>query len=206
MGDNNLLVPKNINLKASRTLKSKPKPSKPNEWWGIDMTKILTKKGWTYITIVVDWFTKEPLGWHIDNTSRANEWFSAVDMAVTNAGLSNNIRETNIKLMSDNGCQPTSKSFMQKCSILNITQAFTSYNNPKGNANTERFMRTMKEELLWLYEWENVNDVKNKLLNWLSGFKYNYRHSVLNYKTSNEFLIFWNKSKAIKENNRINVA
>ena len=64
----------------------------------------------------------------------------------------------------------------------------------------------MKEELLWLYEWRDVNEVKNKLLNWLSEFKYNYRHSVLNYKTSNEFLIWWYKSKAIKKKNRINVA
>ncbi|HKC93472.1 MAG TPA: hypothetical protein VKB81_05560 [Nitrospira sp.] len=31
---------------------------------------------------------------------------------------------------------------------LEVTQAFTSYNNPKGNADIARFMRTLKEELL----------------------------------------------------------
>ena len=35
--------------------------------------------------------------------------------------------------MSDNGCQPTSLAFMKACSTLGIRQAFTSYNNPKGN-------------------------------------------------------------------------
>ena len=55
--------------------------------------------------------------------------------------------------MSDNGCQPTSMAFMQACSTLGIQQAFTSYNNPKGNADTERVMRTLKEECLWLQEW-----------------------------------------------------
>jgi len=54
--------------------------------------------------------------------------------------------------MSDNGSQPTSLSFMKACSNLDIHQAFTSYNNPKGNADTERMMRTLKEELLWLRE------------------------------------------------------
>jgi len=41
-------------------------------------------------------------------------------------------------------------SFMAACSQLGVIQAFTSYHNPKGNADTERMMRTLKEELLWL--------------------------------------------------------
>jgi putative transposase len=56
-------------------------------------------------------------------------------------------------LGSDNGCQPTSVAFMRACSTLGIHQAFTSDNNPKGNADTERVMRTLKEECLWLQEW-----------------------------------------------------
>jgi hypothetical protein len=31
---------------------------------------------------------------------------------------------------------------------MGVHQAFTSYNNPKGNADTERMMRTLKEELI----------------------------------------------------------
>ena len=54
--------------------------------------------------------------------------------------------------MSDNGCQPTAVSFMTACGRMEIEQAFTSYNNPKGNADTERMIRTLKEELLWLQE------------------------------------------------------
>jgi putative transposase len=54
-------------------------------------------------------------------------------------------REHGLMLMSDNGSQPTSLSFMKACSNLEVEQVFTSYNNPKGNADTERMMRTMKE-------------------------------------------------------------
>ncbi len=37
---------------------------------------------------------------------------------------------------------------MAAMSVLGIEQVFTSYDNPKGNAETERLMRTIKEELL----------------------------------------------------------
>jgi putative transposase len=55
--------------------------------------------------------------------------------------------------MSDHGCQPTSMAFMQVCNTLGIHQVFTSNNNPKGSADTERVMRTLKEECLWPHEW-----------------------------------------------------
>ena len=57
-----------------------------------------------------------------------------------------------VSWMSDHGCQPTSLAFMKACSTLGIHHAFTSDNNPKGNADTERVIRTLKEECLWLQE------------------------------------------------------
>ena len=40
--------------------------------------------------------------------------------------------------------------FINYCKLLKTNQSFTIYNNPKGNADTERMMRTIKEECLWL--------------------------------------------------------
>jgi putative transposase len=62
-------------------------------------------------------------------------------------------RGKGLSLMSDNGCRSTSVAFMEACSPPEIHRAFTSYNNPKGNAATELFRRTLKEEYLWLQEW-----------------------------------------------------
>jgi putative transposase len=52
-----LLVPPNLQLKAKRTPSGrKPKPTQPNQWWGIDMTKVLVEgMGWVYIVVVLDW-------------------------------------------------------------------------------------------------------------------------------------------------------
>jgi len=44
---------------------------------------------------------------------------------------------------------------MSACSTLGIKQIFTSWSNPKGNADTERVIRTLKEDLVWPYDWDN---------------------------------------------------
>jgi len=117
------------------------------------MTKVMTRTGWVYITIVLDWYSKKVVGHHIGPQSKSKHWLEALDNAI-NTQFPFGVRGQNLHLMSDNGSQPTATSYMQTCANLGIQQAFTAYNNPKGNADTERFMRTMKEECLWLQEWE----------------------------------------------------
>jgi putative transposase len=55
-----LLVPPHPRLKAKRTpAGSKPRPTKPNEWWGIEMTNVMVAGfGWVSIVVVLDWYTK----------------------------------------------------------------------------------------------------------------------------------------------------
>lgn len=44
MREHHLVVPAHLKLKAKQTpKKSKPRPTKPHEWWGIDMTKVLVE-------------------------------------------------------------------------------------------------------------------------------------------------------------------
>ena len=58
MKEHNLLVVPNARLKAIRSnqaYKNKPRAIRPNEYWGIDMTKIMVPDyGWQYLTIVKD--------------------------------------------------------------------------------------------------------------------------------------------------------
>jgi putative transposase len=89
--------------------------------------------------------------------------------------------------MADNGCQPTSLAFMRACAAMGIRQAFTSYSNPKGNADTERFLRTLKEELVWLREWTSPNVFFATLDRWLAEYNATYLHSALGYRAPNAF-------------------
>jgi putative transposase len=154
MREHELLVSPNLQLKAKWTpTRSKPKPTKPNEWWGIDMTKVLVRGfGWVYIVVVLDGYTKTIVGHYAGIRCTAQHWLLALAIAV-NRQFPEGVQGKGLSLMSDNGCQPTSTAFIRACGISGIQQAFTSYHNPKGNADTERVMRTLKEECLWLQEW-----------------------------------------------------
>jgi putative transposase len=186
--EHQLLVQPNRQLKAKRTpTRSKPKPTKPNEWWGIDMTKVLVQDmGWVYIVVVLDWYTKTIVGYHADLRSTAQHWLVALDMAV-NRQFPGGVRGRGLNLMSDNGCQPTSVAFMRACSTLGIQQAFTSYNNPKGNADTERVIRTLKEECLWLHEWTSPFTLASALKTSIDQYNEQYLHSALGYKAPRQF-------------------
>jgi len=115
--------------------------------------------GWVYLVIVLDWYTKKITGWNLSLRSRATEWKEALDMAI-NREFPGGVRGSRLKLISDNGSRPTATSFMKDMVTLGIEQIFTSYDNPKGNADTERVMRTIKEEIIWLNEFGSFEEAK----------------------------------------------
>jgi putative transposase len=187
MRQQNLLVQPNLRLKACRTpTRTKPRPAAPNQWWGIDMTKVLVESfGWLYVVIILDWYTKKLVGWYVGPQATARHWGVALDGAV-NAQFPAGARDRGLSLMSDNGCQPTSVTFMKTCATLDIRQAFTSYNTPKGNADTERMMRTLKEELLWLREWTSPVFLEQELERWIRDYNEHYLHSALGYRSPSQ--------------------
>lgn len=183
MKTHHLLVTKNTRLRAKRTaIRSKPVASRPNELWGIDMTKIKTDFGWAYLVIVLDWYSKKIVGASISDQSKTSDWLHALDQALQHQ-FPNGVKGKKLNLVSDNGCQPTSKAFMKACHCLEVKQIFTSYNNPKGNADTERVIRTAKEELFWLKEWQSIKQVEDALNSWVKEYNTSYLHSSLGYKT-----------------------
>lgn len=177
-----LIVTKNTRLKAKRTANhAKPQAASPNQLWGIDMTKFKTAEGWSYLVVVLDWYSKKIVGHHLSTLSRAGEWLEALEEGV-HKQFEDGVRGEGLKLVSDNGCQPTSNKFMKGCHHLGIEQIFTSYNNPKGNAETERMMRTLKEELIWLREWSSNNEVEKAVKEWIKDYNQSYLHSAHGYR------------------------
>jgi len=123
MSENKLLVTKNYKLKAKRySTRPKPRAKVPNQYWGMDMTKVrLSSWGWVYVHCVLDWYTKEIIGTYVSTSSKTQDWLAALEMAVSNRfpeGIRNKLGKP--KLITDNGCQPTSQSFMKACSCLGI--------------------------------------------------------------------------------------
>ncbi len=71
------------------------------------------------------------------------------------------------------------KKFMKECSALEIKQIFTCYNNPKGNADTERVIRTIKEDLIWIKEWKSPSQLEERLKAWIIKYNTDFPHSSL---------------------------
>jgi len=183
-----LLVRPNLKLRARRKPDTrKPRPIRPNEWWGIDMTKVMIEGfGWVYLVVVLDWHSKKVVGHYAGLQARAWHWLVALNRAV-NRQFPGGIEGQSLHLMADNGCQPTALAFMRACAAMGIRQAFTSYSNPKGNADTERFLRTLKEELVWLREWTSPAAFFAALERWIASYNTSYLHSALGYRAPNAF-------------------
>lgn len=188
MQKHGLVVKPNTKLRATRTFrKSKPRPTQPCQWWGIDMTKAMVEGfGWMYIVAILDWYTKKIVGYYAGVQCRSCHWLEALNDAV-NREFPEGVKDRYLSLMSDNGCQPTSVAFMKACRGMGIKQAFTSYGNPKGNADTERVFRTMKEELLWLKEWHSPFELIEALGSWIDNYNLSYLHSSLGYRPPLKF-------------------
>ena len=149
---------------------------------------MVSSYGWLYLVVVLDWHSKKIVGYSLKTHSKTDHWLEALNHAINNQfpkGILS--KNKDLFLISDNGSQPTSQKFMKECSALEIKQIFTCYNNPKGNADTERVIRTIKEDLIWIKEWKSPFQLEEKLKAWIVKYNTDFPHSSLNYKTPEQF-------------------
>ena len=148
-------------------------PEAPNRMWGTDATASLTGEGQATIFFVIDHATAECLGIHcakrgtrfeaIETLRRAVRGrFDAFDRDVAAA--------SELCLRHDNGSQFVSHAFQDELKFLGITSSASYVREPEGNGCAERFVRTLKEQLLWLRRFETVDELEQSL----QGFKDRY--------------------------------
>jgi putative transposase len=114
---------------------------------------------------VIDWHTKEILGHEISLRNKSTQWITALQEALFN-GYPEGAKDKGIKLTSDHGSQPTNKSFMKFC-----------------NAETERMIRTIKEEVIWVHEFKSLEEAKEKIKEFIEFYNREYPHSAIGYKS-----------------------
>jgi len=69
------------------------------------------------------------------------------------------------------------------CAIMGIKQIFATWSNPKGNSDTERVLRTIKEDIVWPYEWGNPFDFEIALNKWINDYNTDFPHQTLKNMT-----------------------
>ena len=200
MKENKLLITKQSKLLAKRKpIKPKPRADRPNQIWGTDMSKVMIASfGWVYLHIVLDWYSKEIIGFSVSFQSKTDDWLDALHMAINNR-FPNGILDSNDKpkLVSDNGCQPTSERYMKTCADLKIKQIFTTWNNPKGNADTERVIRTIKEDFVWVQDWNNPFQFQVGFEQWVHNYNTDFPHQSLNDYTPQQFMNSYQRKEAL---------
>lgn len=174
--------------KAKRTPQTKkPKATRKNEWWGTDMTKFYVNTvGWVYLVIVLDWYSRKIVGFSFGRVPNTDLWLQGLHMAVQNE-CPLGARAYGLSMMSDNGSQPTSGKYEKELETLGFTHVTTSYNNPKGNAETERVIRTIKEDGIWPYEFETITEAIEVVTQQITFYNTEYPHSALGELSPVEF-------------------
>jgi putative transposase len=149
---NNLLVPKTKNyitttnsnhmFKKYKNIVKDQVPNRPEQLWVSDITYIKTQNGHNYLALVTDAYSKQIMGYNLDNHMRTSLCTDALAMAIKNR------KYPNQKLIhhSDRGfqyCNPTYTAFAES---NNITISMTEQYDPYENAVAERINRTLKYE------------------------------------------------------------
>ncbi|WP_245891285.1 integrase core domain-containing protein [Desmospora activa] len=92
-----------------------------------------------------------------------------------------------LTIRSDNGCQMTSRQFVQAMKAAGIRYERMGYNNPDGDAYIERGFRTLKEESVWLQEYDSFAQAKQDLNDFIAFYNHDRPHSALRYRSPVEF-------------------
>lgn len=163
------------------------KVSNQNQVWVSDITYIRTKKGWAYLTSVIDLFDRKVIGWSVSETMKAADTtIAAFKKALRCRPL---VHSQKLIFHSDRGIQYACKDFVYILSKNNqIFQSMSRKGNCYDNAVAESFFRTIKTELIYQNNYTSIKKAKISVTGYIKNF-YNTcrRHSALGYLTIEEF-------------------
>src|SRR5215216_481334 len=140
-------------------------PDRPDAMWGIDATAGWTKEGPATVFIAVDHFTAECVGIH---AARKGTRFEALEPL--RQGIRDHVdgyREgvaSGLALRHDHGFQFMGDLFQTELRFLGIASSPAFVREPEGNGCAERFIRTLKEQLLWIEPFDSVESLRLALL------------------------------------------
>ena len=137
-------------------------PAQVDTMWGTDMTATYTRQdGQVAIFIAVDHYSAECVGIH---TATQGTRFEALEPIRQGVRTSFGTFEPNIAqglvLRHDHGSQYMSHVFQDELRFLGITSSPAFVREPEGNGCAERFIRTLKENLLWLKAFDTVEELR----------------------------------------------
>lgn len=155
----------------------------PDTYWVGDITYIPTKEGWLYLAIVIDLYSRQVIGWSMANHMKTKLINNALTMAIWK-------RKPKRGLIwhSDRGSQYASDSHRSILKDHGIIQSMSRKGDCWDNAVAESFFHSLKTELTNHYQFNNHQEAKNVIFEYIEVFYNQIRiHSANNYLAPVEF-------------------
>lgn len=160
------------NLLKSRLL------SRSNECWVADITYLRTMRGFVYLFLLTDAFSRKIVGWSLSHSLSIEGGIEALKMALKQRGKSLNLIHH-----SDRGIQYCSKEYVALLKENGIDISMTEENHCYENSLAERVNGILKDEFLLDETFKDSSLCAQAVKEAVSIYNYERPHLSLNYKT-----------------------
>ena len=133
--------------------------------WGTDLTTTMTGEGQAAVFVALDHCSAECVGLHAAQRATRFEALEPIRQGVRRCfGAFGKDVARGLAVRHDHGSQYMADAFQRELRFLGIESSPAFVRAPEGNGCAERFIRTLKENLLWLRAFDTVEELRRALL------------------------------------------
>ena len=172
MGEHGLLAPSRVGSpRGPRNHDGTIIPDRIDAMWGTDLTTAWTGEGQAAVFIAVDHHSAECVGLHAARRATRFEALEPIRQGVRHSfgAFAKNVAQ-GLAVRHDHGSQYMSDAFQKELAFLGIESSPASVRAPEGNGCAERFIRTLKENLLWVRTFDTVEQLRQALIEFRDAY------------------------------------
>ena len=166
MGQHDLLAPSRVGLpRGPRNHDGTIIPDRVDAMWGTDLTTTWTGEGQVAVFVAVDHHSAECVGIHAAHRATRFEALEPIRQGVRRCfGAFGKGIAQGLAIRHDHGSQYMSDAFQKELAFLGIESSPAFVRAPEGNGCAERFIRTLKENLLWVRTFGTAEELRRALI------------------------------------------
>jgi putative transposase len=145
---------------------------RPNQVWATDITYVPMAKGFVYLTVVMDWYSRKVLSWRLSNSMDSAFCVDALEEALYHYGKPEIFN-------SDQGAQFTSEAYTQTLKDNDIRISMDGKGAWRDNVFVERLWRSVKYEEIYLNAYDSVKMAKDGIAKWIEFYNQERKHQTL---------------------------